>query len=55
MIMIEVKFANLLLIVYAKPYVDKTMHRTEILNEMVAYFFFISIQSFRGDLISVEN
>jgi hypothetical protein len=43
-LMLIIKFLNLLIIVNFKPYVEEQMHKTEIMNELVAYCFFIALQ-----------
>jgi hypothetical protein len=50
-----IELANIILIIAAKPYKDKSLNNVETFNSAMAYIFFLFLQVFRGTLFDLET
>jgi hypothetical protein len=46
-IFIEISLLNLCLIIFAKPYIERSIYKSEVFNESIALVFFILLQAFK--------
>jgi len=54
-IFIEITMANLVLLLHAKPYLENHLYKTELLNEVIALLFFVSLQAFKANFLNPDE
>ena len=50
-----IELVNIILIIVAEPYLDKSLNNVELFNASIAYTFFLFLQVFRGTLMDLES
>jgi hypothetical protein len=55
MIFTTVTFINLCILVTTKPYIEYSQYRIQLINEVTALFFWMSLQGYRKLLMKPEN
>jgi hypothetical protein len=53
-ISIVITLLHLCLIIHAKPYLEASLYKTEIFNELIALIFFILLQAFKPEFLEPQ-